>query len=786
MLSFSLKKMSNPPNANDIDQRLNKLNLNEPKENWKKNVQKNPSQYASPFSGEFPLSLPPTNRLGRSLKLDTTPEALNEPHKDYMERPVHHAPSHLSNSFDPHSNSDASAASFSSGNATNNGLNSPPDSLSTPTLQNSNSSSHNSIYRGIPNASTGSIPAGGAGAGAGATSNSSSISSTPVSSTPLSSTASPKGRTASNVQAADMHARIMALQRSRSKPSSRNVSSPSQPGSIYSRNLGGGGSGLNPSSRRTSETFFDTESIGRVDPGLSRSNSSVGGSDGRPTPSQSPDFNTPRTSPPGVSPQDSPRTSTQPHSGGAKIPGGSHSAGPHSAGPHSAGPLSGGPHFPQPTKPPTVAPASNGFDPNTVISPVARDMAAGGFPQKQFLNRAPSFRSKQRSSLSARRGLKLDGVGAAGSTVDGGASGQSGSPRGGVIMGAGEKGNRGLFRDYRKYIDIDSGKLSFKDKACVHAHGIEFSTGEKFNISMDKLEFICEIGSGNYGTVQKLLHKPNNVLMAVKEIRLELDEAALRQIIMELDVLHRCSVDSIIAFYGAFFMEGSVYICMEYMDGGSINKIYEGGIEEKYLKYIVSAVVKGLKELKEDFNIIHRDVKPTNILCSTDGNVKLCDFGVSGNLVASIARTNIGCQAYMAPERIKMDPQNMDSEQGRTYTAESDIWSLGLSIIEMSKGSYPYSSETFQSIFSQLNAIVEDPAPALDPTKYSPEACDFVKRLLSKSPSERPRYSDIVKHPWLANVECTKEEMGEFVKRRVAGQDQSTEVEQPTVTLNSS
>lgn len=781
--------MSSPPNDNEIDSRLNKLTLNEPKEGWNNKESISSSQFSSsPFSGEFPLSLPPTNRLGRSLKLDTTPEALNEPYRDYMERPMNNEPSHLSNSLNVNSkNGYSSASSASTQNGSSYGLTSPPESLHTPTLQNQNSSSYTSIHRGVPNSSTGSVNATGGSTNGG----SSSATGTPTTSTPVTSTASPKNRTASNVQAADMHARIMALQRSRSKPGPRSVNSPSQTGSIYPRSVSGGGSSLNPSSRRTSETFVDGEVIGRPESrSKSRSNSSVGGSDGRPTPSQSPDGSTPRTSPPGVSLQDSPRTTAVPfHSVGGVPSGpltGKTPSGPLSGGPLSGGvsPLSGSNSSAQPNKPPVVAPASNGFDPNTVISPVARDMAAGGFPQKQFLNRAPSFRSKQRSSLSARRGLKLDGVGAAGSAIEGAGPGQNGAPRGGVIMGAGEKGNRGLFRDYRKYIDIDSGKLNFKDKACVHAHGIEFSSGEKFNISMDKLEFICEIGSGNYGTVQKLLHKPNNVLMAVKEIRLELDEAALRQIIMELDVLHRCSVDSIIAFYGAFFMEGSVYICMEYMDGGSINKIYEGGIEEKYLKYIVNAVVKGLKELKEDFNIIHRDVKPTNILCSTDGKVKLCDFGVSGNLVASIARTNIGCQAYMAPERIKMDPQNMDPEQGRTYTAESDIWSLGLSIIEMAKGSYPYSSESFQSIFSQLNAIVEDPAPALDPTKYSPEACDFVKRLLSKSPSERPRYSDIVKHPWLANVECTEEEMGEFVKRRIAEQDPNTEVEQPTVTLN--
>ena len=85
-----------------------------------------------------------------------------------------------------------------------------------------------------------------------------------------------------------------------------------------------------------------------------------------------------------------------------------------------------------------------------------------------------------------------------------------------------------------------------------------------------------------------------------------------------------------------------MYICMEFMDGGSIDKIYGDGVPEGPLRKITLATVQGLKSLKEEHNIIHRDVKPTNILVNTRGQIKICDFGVSGNLVASIAKTNIG------------------------------------------------------------------------------------------------------------------------------------------------
>ncbi|PRT56517.1 MAP kinase kinase PBS2 [Wickerhamiella sorbophila] len=341
-----------------------------------------------------------------------------------------------------------------------------------------------------------------------------------------------------------------------------------------------------------------------------------------------------------------------------------------------------------------------------------------------------------------------------------------GGPQAAAMVGPAVRSQRKnkLFA-YQKYIDIESGSLNFAGKAVIHSKGIDFSNGTSFQISLDELEPLEELGAGNYGTVTRVVHKPTKVEMAMKEIRLELDEASFRQILMELDILHRCHSEHMVDFYGAFFVEGAVYLCLEYMDGGSMNQIYENGIPEKYLREVSRSVVLGLKELKERHKIIHRDVKPTNVLSSsTTGKIKLCDFGVSGNLVASIARTNIGCQSYMAPERINYAA----SAQAAEYSVESDIWSLGLSIIEMAIGVYPYPAEIYSNIFSQLSAIVEGQPPQLDPKKFSAEACSFVAACLCKDPRVRASYADLLAHPWLANhPPLENHEIAEFVRERL-------------------
>ncbi|KAJ1560867.1 hypothetical protein HK096_006903, partial [Nowakowskiella sp. JEL0078] len=241
---------------------------------------------------------------------------------------------------------------------------------------------------------------------------------------------------------------------------------------------------------------------------------------------------------------------------------------------------------------------------------------------------------------------------------------------------------------------------------------------------MQQFDLAEVLGKGQYGTVRKVFHTPTNVTMGkenvpMKEIRIELDEVKLKQILMELDVLHLSHSPYIIEFYGAFFIESCVYYSMEYMDAGSMDKLYHGGVPEDILGKVALSMVLGLKFLKDGLSIMHRDVKPTNVLVNLKGEIKLCDFGVSGQLIASRAVTNVGCQSYMAPERIS-------SQEAGTYTVQSDIWSLGLSLVEMGVGNYPYPKG--DSLFEQISAIVSGKPQELPQDQFSPECRNFIEK----------------------------------------------------------
>lgn len=173
----------------------------------------------------------------------------------------------------------------------------------------------------------------------------------------------------------------------------------------------------------------------------------------------------------------------------------------------------------------------------------------------------------------------------------------------------------------------------------------------------DEYEKIAELGSGNGGVVDCVKHKPTSVIMARKMIMMDVKPAIRKQIVTELKILHECSSPYIVGYFGAYQCDGEINIFMEYMDGGSLDLVLRkiGRIPEPYTRKITYAVLRGLAYLREKHSIIHRDIKPSNILVNSQGEIKICDFGVSGQLIDSMANTFVGTRSYMSPERLQVN-----------------------------------------------------------------------------------------------------------------------------------
>uniref|UniRef100_A0A8D1LFS4 mitogen-activated protein kinase kinase n=1 Tax=Sus scrofa TaxID=9823 RepID=A0A8D1LFS4_PIG len=264
-----------------------------------------------------------------------------------------------------------------------------------------------------------------------------------------------------------------------------------------------------------------------------------------------------------------------------------------------------------------------------------------------------------------------------------------------------------------------------------------------FEVEADDLVTISELGRGAYGVVEKVRHAQSGTIMAVKRIRATVNSQEQKRLLMDLDVNMR-TVDCFytVTFYGALFREGDVWICMELMDT-SLDKFYRKVLEknmtipEDILGEIAVSIVRALEHLHSKLSVIHRDVKPSNVLINKEGHVKMCDFGISGYLVDSVAKTmDAGCKPYMAPERI-----NPELNQ-KGYNVKSDVWSLGITMIEMAILRFPY--ESWGTPFQQLKQVVEEPSPQLPADRFSPEFVDFTAQCLRKNPAERMSYLELM------------------------------------------
>eukprot|EP00761_Pharyngomonas_kirbyi_P012986 gb/GECH01013013.1/.p1 GENE.gb/GECH01013013.1/~~gb/GECH01013013.1/.p1 ORF type:complete len:364 (+),score=91.35 gb/GECH01013013.1/:1-1092(+) len=285
------------------------------------------------------------------------------------------------------------------------------------------------------------------------------------------------------------------------------------------------------------------------------------------------------------------------------------------------------------------------------------------------------------------------------------------------------------------------------NKTGIRTEGPPLYDGE--SVRLEDLTLDVCIGSGNSGNVHKAVHKPTNKILAVKEISV-FEEPKRKQILKELETLYSANSPHLVSFFGAFYHEGTIYIALEFMDGGSLGDIYKatGPVPEPILSQITYQVLEGLEYLHRKRHMVHRDIKPCNILMNSKGDFKITDFGITAALENTVddCRTFVGTVPYMSPERL----------EGESYSYESDIWSLGVTIVECASAKFPFQRPnqgdggapniTFWDIRQHLNS---DGPPRLDESKYSSELCDFVSKCLQNQRKDRTPVSELIKHPFI-------------------------------------
>ncbi len=248
--------------------------------------------------------------------------------------------------------------------------------------------------------------------------------------------------------------------------------------------------------------------------------------------------------------------------------------------------------------------------------------------------------------------------------------------------------------------------------------------------------FKHEIGSGSYSKVYKAIDNVTKEFVAIKKIsKSRLSNTLIERFIKEIEILKNINHPNIIQFKNSLVTDKYIFIITEFCDGGSVKDLIEKGLDEGEVRNVIYQLVKGLHYL-DSINILHRDIKPDNLLLTKSNVLKIIDFGFSyqNKMSDELYNTICGTPMYMSPELLS----------GKPYSKKSDLWSVGIIAYELFHSKNPFGKP--RNIQELIYCIKN--YKVLYRADISPHFLDFLNHLIISNPNERLDYENITRHPW--------------------------------------